>query len=88
MPSPTSHHRIVARFSMPRETSAVSARMPPSPWLSARMISVMYFSVTTISNAQTNAERMPSTFSCETESPNCPVNAVRSAYSGLVPMSP
>ena len=38
--------------SMPRDTSAVSARMPPSPRLSARMISVMYFSVTTITSAQ------------------------------------
>ena len=73
---------------MPRETSAVNARMPPSPRLSARMISVMYFSVTTITSAQTMTDRTPSTFSGVSERPYCPVNAVRSVYSGLVPMSP
>ena len=37
------------RFVLVRpDTSASSARLPPSPLLSARMITVTYFSVTTI----------------------------------------
>ena len=73
---------------MPRETSAVSARMPPSPRLSARMISVMYFSVTTITSAHTITDSTPSTLEGVNDNPYEPVNAVRSVYSGLVPMSP
>ena len=46
---------------MPRDTSAVSARMPPSPLLSARMINVMYLSVTTTISAQNTTERTPYT---------------------------
>jgi hypothetical protein len=59
MPKPTSHHRRRSSRAMPRDTSAVSARMPPSPLLSARMISVMYLSVTTTTSAQNTTERMP-----------------------------
>ena len=73
---------------MPRDTSAVSARMPPSPRLSARMISVMYFSVTTMTSAQKITDSTPSTLAGVSDSPYDPVNAVRSVYSGLVPMSP
>ena len=62
--------------------------MPPSPRLSARMISVMYFSVTMISNAQKITDTTPSTLAGVSERPYDPVNAVRSVYSGLVPMSP
>ena len=73
---------------MPRDTSAVSARMPPSPRLSARMISVMYFSVTTMTSAQTITDSTPRTLAGVSGSPCGPLNAVRSVYSGLVPMSP
>ncbi len=47
---------------MPRETSAVSARIPPSPRLSARMMSVTYFAVTMMISAQKMIDRIPSTF--------------------------
>ncbi len=42
-------------------TSARSARMPPSPRLSARMMKVMYFTTMTRMSDQTTSERMPST---------------------------
>jgi hypothetical protein len=44
-----------------RCASAASARMPPSPRLSARMITVAYLSVTTTSSAQKIKERTPRT---------------------------
>ena len=59
MPRPTSHQRSRPWRSVPRETSAVSARMPPSPLLSARMISTTYLSVTTITSAQNTRDRRP-----------------------------
>jgi len=52
------------------------------------MISVMYLTVTTIISAQKITDRTPSTFSRASVSGCSPVNAVRSVYSGLVPMSP
>jgi hypothetical protein len=48
--------RLVGRI--PR-TSAISAMIPPSPWLSARMISVTYFTVTTSVIAQKTSEMTP-----------------------------
>ena len=42
-------------------TSARSARIPPSPWLSARMTKARYFTVTTIVSAHTMSEHTPST---------------------------
>jgi hypothetical protein len=62
--------------------------MPPSPRLSARMMNMMYFSVTTITSAQKISDSTPRMFSDVSESACSPVNAVRSVYSGLVPMSP
>ena len=47
---------------VPAETRwarAISARMPPSPRLSARMISVTYLIVTTRISAQKISDRMP-----------------------------
>ena len=52
------------RMPVPTETrcaSAISARMPPSPRLSARMISVTYFTVTISTSDQKISDRMPST---------------------------
>jgi hypothetical protein len=43
--------------------SAKSAMMPPSPWLSARRISVTYFSETTIISDQKMTEITPITWS-------------------------
>ena len=44
-----------------RSDSAISARMPPSPLLSARMTNSTYLSDTTITIAQNSMEMMPST---------------------------
>ena len=44
-----------------RWASAIRARMPPSPWLSARMTSVTYFTVTIRKSDQKIMERTPST---------------------------
>ena len=44
-------------------TSASRARIPPSPWLSARITSMAYFRVTTISSDQTSSDRLPSSTS-------------------------
>ena len=52
------------------------------------MMSDTYFSVTTIINAQKSADKTPSTLSWVSASACGPVKAVRSVYSGLVPMSP
>ena len=41
--------------------SAVSAMIPPSPWLSARMITSTYFTVITMTSDQNTSHRMPST---------------------------
>jgi hypothetical protein len=42
-------------------TRARSARMPPSPWLSARRMKVMYFTTITSTSDHTMSDRMPST---------------------------
>ncbi|MNC99180.1 hypothetical protein D3C83_173750 [compost metagenome] len=52
------------------------------------MISVTYFSVTTIASAQKMTDRMPKTFSCVSASGWAPLKHWRSVYSGEVPMSP
>ena len=78
MPKPTSHQRRRVCRESPLDTSAVSARIPPSPRLSARMISVTYLSVTTITSDQKMIERMPSTFSGASESWCVPVKHCRS----------
>jgi hypothetical protein len=43
--------------------------MPPSPLLSARMMSVMYFSVTTMTSAHTITDSTPSTFAGVSDRP-------------------
>ena len=62
--------------------------MPPSPRLSARMMSVTYLSVTMIISAQKMIDSMPSTFSGVSARWCAPVKHWRSVYSGEVPMSP
>ena len=47
-------------------TSASSARMPPSPWLSARMMRIAYLIEMTMINDQKISDTMPSTASGET----------------------
>ncbi len=68
--------------------SAMSAMMPPSPRLSARMMKVTYFTATTTSSAHRISERMPITLSGEYGTGWVPAKASFRAYNGLVPMSP
>ncbi len=69
-------------------TSAISARIPPCPRLSARMTNSRYLNVTTKVIAQKTRERTPSTFSGVGATEWVPPKHSLSAYSGLVPMSP
>ena len=69
-----------------RCASANSARIPPSPSLSARIITTRYLSVTEMASAQKISDSTPSTTS--RSKPPAALRAVSSAYSGLVPMSP
>ena len=62
--------------------------MPPSPRLSARMITLTYLSVTTSIIAQNTSDRMPSTLAGSGCRPYFSPKASLSVYSGLVPMSP
>ena len=67
----------------------MSAMMPPSPLLSARVMKLTYLRLTKIMSDQKITERMPSTFSGVIGTGWCaPPNTSFSAYSGLVPMSP
>jgi hypothetical protein len=47
--------------SRPVERRASRAKMPPSPWLSARMTNQMYFMLTTRMSAQKISDRTPKT---------------------------
>ena len=62
--------------------------MPPSPSLSAFITNKRYLIVTTSTNDQTIRERMPKTLSGVTVNPCDSWKHSRSAYRGLVPMSP
>ncbi len=68
--------------------SASRARLPPSPLLSARMITVTYFSVTMTIIDQNIRLTMPYICSSSSGRRWWPANVSRIAYSGLVPMSP
>ena len=69
-------------------TSANSARIPPSPWLSARITSDRYLTATTRTSDQNTSDRMPSTFGVVTAMPCAGPKHSLIAYSGEVPMSP
>ena len=69
-----------------RCASANSARMPPSPSLSACMITVRYFRVTEIARLQKMSDSTPST-AAASKVPAA-LTASCMVYSGLVPMSP
>ncbi len=62
--------------------------MPPSPPLSARMTNSRYLIDTVTMSDQKISESTPSTFSGVTGIACTPEKHSRSAYSGLVPMSP
>jgi hypothetical protein len=66
----------------------MSARIPPSPRLSARRTKDRYLNVTTNVIAQNTSDRTPRTFASVGATPCGPAKHSFSAYSGLVPMSP
>ena len=71
-----------------RWASAMSARMPPSPRLSARMTRSTYFTVTIRINDQKISDRMPMISVSVIGKPWKSCRLVLNAYSGLVPISP
>src|SRR6185312_6947162 len=72
----------------PRWMSASSARMPPSPRLSARMMNDRYFTLTTSVSAHTTSDNAPYTLGAVGAIPLDGLKHSLIAYSGLVPMSP
>ena len=71
-----------------RPTSAISAMMPPSPLLSARMTKIIYLSETMMISDQNTNDRMPIMLSRDVAIGFCPANTSFMVYKGLVPMSP
>ena len=73
-----------------RRIRAISAMIPPSPSLSARITNRTYVTVTMIVTDQKISETTPKTLSCDTltgcGSPG--LKTVWTVYNGLVPMSP
>jgi len=70
------------------DASAISAMIPPSPLLSARMMRITYLSETTIISDQKIVDRPPSTLAVPSGMPWSGLKVSLAAYSGLVPMSP
>ena len=72
------------------KTSAVSAKIPPSPRLSARMMMNTYLIVTTKIKAQVMSDKIPNTACMISGPPLAPAASTDtfSAYKGEVPMSP
>jgi hypothetical protein len=82
---------IARRVPAPDETrwaSAISARMPPSPLLSACITSSTYLIVTIRISDQKISDRMPSTSTVLTALSLNSARLALNAYSGLVPISP
>ena len=75
-------------FSDSSRISATSARMPPSPPLSARITNSTYFTDTVKMSDQKTSESTPRTLAWVTGIACRPSKHSRSAYNGLVPMSP
>jgi hypothetical protein len=76
-------------FAVARCTSAVRARIPPSPWLSARMTNARYLIETIREIAQKTSETTPYTsLGVGRTAPPFREKTIWSAYSGLVPISP
>ena len=68
-------------------SNAVNARMPPSPWLSARITNSRYLTEMITTRAQNTTDATPYALALVTARSACS-NDSRKAYSGLVPMSP
>ena len=89
MPSATRRPALAAIGPRRGMTSAVRARMPPSPLLSARITKSRYFTEMMMTKAQNASEQIPYTLMRSTVMTcDFSVNASLSAYNGLVPMSP
>ena len=89
MPSATNRPDLATVRCRRRITSEVSDKMPPSPLLSARITNARYLIEMTMTSDQNASEATPYTFTLSTTIVWCSsVNDSRSAYSGLVPMSP
>ncbi len=86
-PSMTIHQRPRWLERTLRWASAVSAMMPPSPLLSARMMKPAYFTDTTRISDQNTSDSTPSTFGSVGVAP-CTPKVCLMVYRGLVPMSP
>src|SRR6516162_4745747 len=73
-----------------RRIRAISAMIPPSPSLSARITSRTYVMVTMIVTDQKISEMTPKMLACDTVTGcvSLGLNTVWTVYSGLVPMSP
>ena len=73
-----------------RRIKAISAMIPPSPSLSARITSMTYVMVTMIVTDQKISETTPKMVSCDTLTGcgSLGLKSVCTVYSGLVPMSP
>jgi hypothetical protein len=67
---------------------AISAKMPPSPLLFARITKKTYFKVTTNMNAQKIMDKTPMMDSGVSAIPAAGSKQDFKAYKGLVPMSP
>ena len=65
--------RKVAFFQSFMPTSDIRARIPPSPWLSARMTKKQYFSEIVISRVQKISERTPSAVAPDAPVPTDPM---------------
>src|SRR5688572_17120586 len=88
MPTSMSGSRHRACSFTEEAASAMSAMIPPSPRLSARMMSTTYLSDTTIISAQNMVDRPPRMFGAVSAMPWTGAKVSLTAYSGLVPMSP
>ena len=87
MPITISALRKRGRLLVACDDRAISAIVPPSPLLSARMISVTYLSETITVSVQNTSDSTPRMSACDSVA--CLVaKTSRNAYSGLVPMSP
>ena len=78
-PNITSDHRVLRSRLRHGRSSASSARMPPSPRLSARSTNTMYLSEMMASNVHSTSDSTPSTFASLTGSGCGPLKHSRNA---------
>src|ERR1700677_833461 len=78
---------LAPRVKLLAPTSDISAKIPPSPRLSARITNRQYLIETVMISAHTMSERMPMALAGVNRPPTA-CTTVCSVYSGLVPRSP